>query len=295
VVTVRSDSTSVKVSVKTKGNVKVTVNVTNKSRERKPLRFGSGNAKLDAAIFTFSLPAGHTCPFAKDCKAKADRHTGKLQDGPETEFRCYAASMEARHSSVRTSRWHNLQALRGCRSKEEMVALILDSLSPFAGYIRVHDSGDYFSQDYFDAWLEAASRRPHTTFYFYTKSVRYWLARLAEVGDGHTPGNVPNFVPTASLGGRDDELVLRHGLRTARVVYSEQEAADLGLEIDHDDSHAMRHGPDFALLVHGTQPPGSEASKAVQALRNAGNFGYGRQHRQGRLPLVLLDERGKLS
>jgi hypothetical protein len=165
-----------------------------------------------------------------------------------------------------------------------MVALILDSLSPFASYVRVHDSGDYFSQDYFDAWLEAARQRPQTIFYWYTKSVRYWLERLAEVGDGHAPGTVPNFVPTASLGGRDDELVLRHGLRTARVVYSEADAKALGLEIDHDDSHAMAHGPDFALLIHGTQPPGSDASKAVQTLRNAGNFGYGR----GRSPLLVL-------
>ncbi len=28
------------------------------------LKFQKGNAKLDKSIHTFSLPAGHSCPFA---------------------------------------------------------------------------------------------------------------------------------------------------------------------------------------------------------------------------------------
>ena len=34
------------------------------------------------------------------------------------------------------------------------------------------------------------------------------------------------------------------------------------LEIDDDDSHAMEHGPSFALLIHGTQPAGTKAARA---------------------------------
>jgi hypothetical protein len=30
---------------------------------------------------------------------------------------------------------------------------------------------------------------------------------------------------------------------------------------------AMKHGDDFALLIHGTQPAGSEVGKAVSKLR----------------------------
>jgi hypothetical protein len=272
-------STSVKVKVRGAGKVTVTVDVAKGKPKPERLRFGNGNAKLDAAIFTFSLPAGHACPFARDCQARADRHTGRVKDGPDTAFRCYAASMEARHTSVRGSRWHNFDLLRG-RPKAGMVRLILDSLSPYAGFVRVHDSGDFFSQDYFDAWAEVARRRPHTTFYAYTKSLPYWVARL-----GQLP---PNFVLTASRGGRHDDLIERHGLRSARVVYSEAEAARLGLPIDHDDSHAMTNGGDFALLIHGTQPPGTEASKAVSALRAEGNFGYGGKADKRRVALALV-------
>ena len=46
-------------------------------------------------IYSFSLPSGHTCPFALDCLSKADRITGKITDGLNTLFRCFQASIEA--------------------------------------------------------------------------------------------------------------------------------------------------------------------------------------------------------
>ena len=49
-----------------------------------------------------------------------------------------------------------------------------------------------------------------------------------------------NFVLTASYGGRDDHMIDEFNLRSAKVVFSEAEAAELGLEIDHDDSHAAK-------------------------------------------------------
>src|SRR5947209_8150378 len=132
------------------------------------LRFYYGNAKLNN-IWTFSLPAGFFCPFADQCRSKADRRTGVITDGPATSFRCYAASNEASNPSVRDSRWHNAQLLRG-KSRYAMAKLILDSLSPYAGYVRVHVSGDFFSQSYFDSWIDLAQCRPRTLFYAYTKS-----------------------------------------------------------------------------------------------------------------------------
>jgi hypothetical protein len=81
-----------------------------------------------------------------------------------------------------------------------------------------------------------------------------------------------NFVLTASYGGRDDHLIddPTFNFRSAKVVFSEAEAEELGLEIDHDDSHAARpsmRDQDFALLIHGTQPKGSEASEALKVLK----------------------------
>jgi hypothetical protein len=273
----------VTVNVRASGHARVNVSVSAPhEQERQPLRFGHGNAKLDAGILTFSLPAGHSCPFARSCLSKSDRRDGTIRDGRHTEFRCYAASMEARHGSVRRSRWHNYEVLLACRSKEEMTRVIIDSLTPFAGYVRVHDSGDFFSQDYFGAWMDVARRRERTLFYAYTKALPYWVRCKDEVPE--------NFMLTASYGGQHDHLIEEHSLRYARVVYSEEEAADLGLELDHDDSHAMRPGPSFALLLHGTQPQGTPAAEAAKALRDHGEFGHGYRAdeiriRLGRRPL----------
>ena len=79
-----------------------------------------------------------------------------------------------------------------------------------------------------------------------------------------------------SGGRRHDHLIEQHNLRESVVVFSEAEAAEKGLEIDHDDSHAAVPSwrcNDFALLVHGVQPAGSEAGKAVSALKGKGSYG----------------------
>lgn len=43
------------------------------------LRFQFGNGKLDKGIAIFNLPAGHSCPFAKLCLAKANRQVDEGQ------------------------------------------------------------------------------------------------------------------------------------------------------------------------------------------------------------------------
>ena len=86
------------------------------------------------------------------------------------------------------------------------------------------------------------------------------------------------MVITASRGGRLDGLIGRHRLREAIVVFEEQAALDRNLEIDHDDSHAAipsQAKQSFALLIHGVQPKGSTAGKAVRELKGVGSYGKG--------------------
>ena len=214
------------------------------------LRFSKGDT------YTFSLPSGWTCPGARDCLSKCDRDTGKIKDGPQTEFRCYAATCE-RYPAVRAALWHNFDLLKGL-SRERMVDLILRSIPPRTKHLRVHVHGDFFSQAYFDAWMDVAGFRRHIAMWAFTKSIPFWANRV---------GSIPrNFVLNASLGGHHDALALKLGLKTARVVFSEEEAKAAGLEFDHDDSLARVPGPSFALPVHGQQPAGSAASRAAKAL-----------------------------
>lgn len=232
------------------------------------LKFGLGNAKLGEGVATFSLPAGWSCPGARDCLARVNRETGKLTDGVEAEFRCFAASMEARMPSVRKNRWDNFELLKGLDSMA-MGELILASLPREAARVRVHVSGDFFNLEYFRAWMWVAEKRPQTLFYAYTKSLKIWADNR---------GLVPaNFKLTASKGGKWDHLIRENGLKYAEVVFSVEQARALGLGIDHNDRLAWGQEESFALLLHGTQAKGSEAAKALSALKAQGHTGYSKE------------------
>lgn len=231
------------------------------------LKFGKGNAKLSKDIYTFSLPAGHSCPFAFECKASADRSTGKIKDGKDQVFRCFAASQEALYTNTRTARWHNYDLLRKLKTVDKMSTLIVDSLPLKANIVRVHVSGDFFSQVYFDAWMAVARIFSKKKFYAYTKSIPYWLERRDTIPK--------NFNLTSSKGGKTDALIDLNKLKYAKVVMSEEEAGKL--EIDHDDSHAYDGKNSFGLLIHGTQKKGSKAAVALSQLKKKGIKGYSKK------------------
>lgn len=228
------------------------------------------NAKLKN-IISFSLASGWSCPFADKCLSKADPNTGKITDGRNTEFRCFSASQEALRTHVRNSRFGNFEALRKLRTVEEITTMINSALPKITRtgrgkVVRLHVAGDFFSQNYFDAWLKVAKANPDRIFYAYTKSIQYWVNRLGQIPS--------NFKLNASKGGRQDHLIDIYNLKFAEVVFSEKEANAKGLEIDHDDSHAYKYDYSFALLLHGTQPKGSAASKARSELAKEGWTGY---------------------
>jgi hypothetical protein len=233
------------------------------------LKFGKGNAKLSKNIYTFSLPAGHSCPFAFECKASADRSTGKIKDGKDQVFRCFAASQEALYTNTRNARWHNYDLLKKLKTASKMTDLIVDSLPPKADTVRVHVSGDFFSQVYFDAWMAVARLYPKKKFYAYTKSLPYWLERRETIPK--------NFNLTSSKGGRTDDLIELNKLKYAEVVFTEDQAIELNLELDHDDSHAYDGKESFGLLIHGSQKKGSKASVALSNLKKKGIKGYSKK------------------
>ena len=248
----------------------------------KLLKFSTGNGKLRNRLI-FSLPAGYSCPHAGICKTFADRTTGSITDLPQLtgvttdyEYRCFAAMSEVR-PNVREARWHNWDLLRETMySNGNQVALLRDLIDlsllvhKSKDLVRIHESGDFWTENYMKAWIMVAQGRPNQKFYAYTKSLGMWLS-LQDI--------IPsNFYLTASHGGTLDYLIPKHPdvfTRVAHVVHTEEQAAELGLEIDHDDSHCLGNKP-FALLVHGSQRAGSPASQALSQRKKQGKFvGYG--------------------
>ena len=240
------------------------------------LKFTFENAKLKG-IWHFSLPSGHTCPGAESCKTFADKITGKIMDAQKAVdgviFRCYSAMDEARRPNVRKVRWENFDLLKAAKTTKAMAALIIRSIKASGlrrgGTLRVHIGGDYFSRAYFRAWMIAARFFPQITFYSYTKSIKFLLEYITAYG-----GLPKNFVFTCSRGGKYDNLIPSTMVKSAKVFFSTDEAKALGLDIDHTDDLAISGSDDFALVIHGSQPAGSAASKALSANKKKGFTGY---------------------
>ena len=228
------------------------------------LKFGRANDKLKKLetrlgkrLYTISLKAGYSCPGANLCFAKYDAKAKTVIDGKGAEFRCFAASLEAVFKGFEQNNQHNFDLLREAKTEQAMFELIVASVKSLSkpGIIRVHVSGDYFNVSYFKAWMRAAAEFPEINFYSYTKSIHI-LNECVEA--------IPaNFSITCSEGGKFDHLISDR-FKTAKVVFSVEAAAVLGMEIDHDDYHAAVGRESFALLLHGSQAGGTAASRAWQ-------------------------------
>ncbi|MGI9447707.1 MAG: GP88 family protein, partial [Pirellulales bacterium] len=182
-----------------------------------------------------------------------------------TQHRCYSASQEAQYPAVYNKRAENLKVLSRAKTEEEIYAILSENLPLDAGVVRGGGSGDFFSIEYFRAFIRLARENPTVLFYAYTKCLSFWVDNREEVEA------LENVVMTASRGGLEDHLIDQHALREALVVLSADESEYVG-ELDHTDIHAAdpaRRNESFRLLIHGSQPKGSEASRALQILKTA--------------------------
>lgn len=192
------------------------------------MKFNKKTTYYPFPVYEWNLPAGHACPFAKVCLVKVDRKTGKF-DNKSTQYKCYASASE-RFPAVRKHRWDNFDAML----KDEEIILPKN-----AKHIRIHASGDFFSQKYFDKWLKVCEENKDVHFWAYTKSLRYWVNRINEIPK--------NLILTASYGGSEDYLIEKYNLRNV-IVYEYIEDVPSDRPIDTQDDIAMYNLGNFALL-----------------------------------------------
>ena len=204
-------------------------------------------------VYSMSIPSGRaeTCPYADKCKAYVGSDGKLVSRDDYIDYRCYSASMEAVYKAQLKQREYNFELLKACNNdRHELMNLINASIPVEAQIIRIHVGGDFYSQPYFDAWLNVAMLNREIRFYAYTKSLPFWVSRL----DSIKLGEYQNMELIASRGGTKDKLIDEYGLKEAVVVYSEQEAKERNLEIDYTDYLACYGKESFALLIHGVQP-----------------------------------------
>jgi hypothetical protein len=197
------------------------------------LKWSRNNSKL-AKLGTvgFGLPAFESddgfkvCPMAGACASY-----------------CYARQGAYTFPVVKESREFNLAVIR--KSVSDFKAKAMSDLRNMRKVltVRIHDSGDFFSQEYLDAWKDIARAFPRIVFYSYTKSINLdlWSKR---------PGN---FRIIQSVGGlMDDSINTRKP--HSRVFTTDYQRRKAGYGDGHKtDTLAIRGVRKIGLIYHGTK------------------------------------------
>lgn len=167
---------------------------------------------------------------------------------------CYAKSGAYVWSNVAKA-YENRLSLSRTKGFQHVIVYHIDKLmskhKTGTIMIRIHDSGDFYSQDYLAAWIEIANVYQNETrvqFYAYTKMVQLCKTYA-------TNGLIPNNLTLIySFGGRQDEMIQIETDRHSRVFENETELACHGYsDASQNDMVAIGPNNKVGLVYHGTK------------------------------------------
>jgi len=196
---------------------------------RTVLFWSTGNDKLTKTdTISFNLPAYKSldgfqvCPQAGICR-----------------FVCYARQARYMFPDSIRAREINLDIVRTNLALFERLA-ILDLQRIKNESIRIHDSGDFFSQAYLESWFRIVRAYPDKAFYCYSKSLHLdWSG---------TPANLQDV---QSVGGKLDHLIDRRKSHS-RIFISQSARREAGyVDGTHTDRHAQKGTIKIGLVYHG--------------------------------------------
>ncbi len=153
-------------------------------------------------IYKFSLPVRKTCIGASDCLDYCYAKKG------------YYKIFESKVNSVRERNY------KFSKSIIFVNAIIHEIKRRKLKIIRIHDSGDFYSQEYLDNWFMIANTLPEVRFYAYTKSLQLDFSLFK---------SLPNGKIIQSYGGKfDNEIVFSEP--HARIFKNEENLVVNGYE-----------------------------------------------------------------
>lgn len=216
-----------------------TSKVVNRMAKGMNLKWSNGNEKLNKPnggvyrIVGFGIPADkdiviggetlNTCPGALACRAV-----------------CYAKQGTYLFKNVIKARQHNLDMSQNMY----FVDWAVEDLQRMrkVNTVRIHDSGDFYSQEYLDKWIAIATMVADKTFYAYTKSLHLNLDGLPD-----------NLRIVQSLGGKYDRLV--NLSRSHSRIFSNDEAREREHYVDGNinDVPAIEGDIAIGLVYHGVK------------------------------------------
>ena len=194
------------------------------------------NAKLkktsklnNTKIFNFSIPAYKTkggkitCPFAKECVKYC-----YAQKGNYTRFPIIQQLMEKKYNLTKQNNFVELMT-NEIKKKN-------------AKYIRIHDSGDFYSVKYLQKWVDIATQNKEVIFYAYTKSIKFFINGL----------KLPkNFKVIFSEGSKTDNLINVNKHRHARIFKDITTLLSAGyIDASNNDLLAITENKKVGLVYH---------------------------------------------
>jgi hypothetical protein len=195
------------------------------------LKWSKNNTKLKKTdTISFNLPAFKSedgfkvCPKAGACATL-----------------CYARQGHYVVPVVSKAREFNLKIVRG--NLRTFIRMAIEDLSRVKNKtVRVHDSGDFFSQDYLDSWLTIAKVFPKKKFYAYTKSLHLDFSRRPD-----------NFQIVQSVGGLMDDAI-DPTKSHSRIFATHKDRKDAGyINGNLSDAPAIKGERAIGLVYHGTK------------------------------------------
>lgn len=185
-----------------------------------------GNTKIGKNLIrtaSFGLEALKTCPNAGACA-----------------IGCFALGGNYLFKSVKDAQERRLQASK----QDDFIDVMCQELVTLrVGAVRVHDAGDYYSEDYLDKWIEIAQRNPSVIFYSYTKSIDFFKSDI-NTWKKTLPSNM---VITFSFGGKRDDLINRETDKHALVFQSLEQLLAFGYQ-DTSAFDDNAYNPDIKLV-----------------------------------------------
>ena len=186
---------------------------TSKENNKRVFNFGISAYKTSTGILV--------CPFAKDC----------------VKF-CYAQKGAYNFGNVKPlfEKRYNLT------KSNIFIEAINDSIkAKKVDILRIHDSGDFYSNEYINKWITIAKENKDVIFYAYTKSIPLF-----------EKNNLPeNFIVIYSYGSKVDNLIDPNKHRHSKIFDNESQLLKEGyINASKNDLNAIQNNKKVGLIFH---------------------------------------------
>jgi len=212
-------------------NLNINQILTQNSKLKKTSKLNNKRVFNFGIIANKSLEGKSTCPFAKGCLG--------------ADYKCYAQKGAYAWPKVKEA-YNNRYLL----SKQDNFINIMNEAiqKKKVDILRLHDSGDFYSVDYLNKWIQIANDNKEVIFYAYTKSIPFFK-RSKEMD---TTFLLPkNLIIIFSEGSKKDNLINITKDRHSRIFKDINEMIKQGyVNASDNDLNAITNNKKVGLLLH---------------------------------------------